>query len=439
MSSARNGIKAQVLGVGVQTVLQLVTIPLFLQTVGSAKLALWIVLTAIPSYLALSDLGLIGASATEMTKRVTRGQGESARALAGAASSATTFVFSMLLVAAIFAAYTTSAPLAIPGVHSGNLPEARLVIVGQVAYVLLLQQTAILEASFRAAGSFAIGIVFINIARLGEFAVVAAALFVGRTLTFAAVAYLAARFCVVVVLRGLLVRRHPDMMPKLCWQPWRELRPLARSGLGSLSFPISTGLSVQAMTIAVSATLGGTAVVELSALRIGTGLIRQLCNALNYGAMPRLTQQLAAGQFTAARALGRRVFRATLFLTTVSAVVLCLAGPTLIRLWTSGSVSPSFGIVLAMTGTVLADVPLLYFSMVLLASNTHARFGLVYVIGTGVSLGLAVLLLPAVGLVAVPIGLVAVDLIATPLAVRQARQQLRSQASPFSQPLNSCT
>src|SRR6266853_4248178 len=64
------GFSATALGPVVTAIVQVVSVPLLLHVWGAAKYGDWLLLSAIPSYLTLSDLGFGNASGSDMAMRV---------------------------------------------------------------------------------------------------------------------------------------------------------------------------------------------------------------------------------------------------------------------------------------------------------------------------------------------------------------------------------
>src|SRR5258707_8547227 len=72
------GLGATALGPLVTAIIQLGTVPLLLHAWGAAKYGDWLLLSAIPNYLNLSNMGFGDASASDMTVRVAAGDRRSA-------------------------------------------------------------------------------------------------------------------------------------------------------------------------------------------------------------------------------------------------------------------------------------------------------------------------------------------------------------------------
>lgn len=75
--TARNrlikGFAAQRFAQAVSLIIQVGSIPLLLHFWGSFLYGEWIILSTVPSYFALSDLGSADTASTEMTMRIARG------------------------------------------------------------------------------------------------------------------------------------------------------------------------------------------------------------------------------------------------------------------------------------------------------------------------------------------------------------------------------
>src|ERR1700732_356223 len=72
------GLSATALSPVVTAVVQLVSVPVLLHAWGAAKYGDWLLLSAIPSYLTLSDLGFGDASGSDMSMRVAANDREGA-------------------------------------------------------------------------------------------------------------------------------------------------------------------------------------------------------------------------------------------------------------------------------------------------------------------------------------------------------------------------
>src|SRR6202049_2586628 len=156
----------------VTAVVQLGSVPLLLHAWSAAKFGDWLILSAIPSYLTLSDLGLGNASGSDMSMRVAAGDREAALETFQSSWVLVTAVSSVILLLALpFVWWIPWQPwLKLSSVSSRQAAELLSVLA---AYVVLSQQNGIAESGYRSDGHFATGTFWMAILRFVEAAVAA--------------------------------------------------------------------------------------------------------------------------------------------------------------------------------------------------------------------------------------------------------------------------
>jgi len=61
------GMGASTFGLGINIAIQLLSLPLFLQHWDTSTYGAWLVLSAIPAYLSMADVGMVTAAGNKMT------------------------------------------------------------------------------------------------------------------------------------------------------------------------------------------------------------------------------------------------------------------------------------------------------------------------------------------------------------------------------------
>src|SRR5450755_4482686 len=147
------GFGATSLSPAVTVAIQLGTVPLLLHAWGAAKYGDWLILSAIPSYLTLSDLGFGDASGSDMSMRVAANDREGALQTFQSSWVLVTIVsIVMLLLAFIFVWW-------IPWQHwlklssVSNLQAAKVMIVLGLQ-IVVSQQMCVTESGYRSDGHF---------------------------------------------------------------------------------------------------------------------------------------------------------------------------------------------------------------------------------------------------------------------------------------------
>src|ERR1700688_3821876 len=150
------GLSATALSPIVTAVIQLAAVPCFLHFWGAAKYGDWLILSAIPSYLTLSDLGFGDASGSDMTMRVAAGDRQ------GAIETYHSSWALLSLVSLLVASVATIVVRHVPWHHFiklSTVPDRRASVIVLILgfYVLASKPWGILESGFRCDGNFATG------------------------------------------------------------------------------------------------------------------------------------------------------------------------------------------------------------------------------------------------------------------------------------------
>ncbi len=155
------GFGATALGPVVTAIIQLGTVPLLLHAWGAAKYGDWLLLSAVPSYLALSDMGFGTASGSDMTMRVAAGDRDGAlRTFQSSWALLTSVSTAMLLMASATVWWIPwQRWLKLSSVSS--LQAATIMII-LGAYVVVGQQNNVAESGYRCDGNFEAGIFWLQ-------------------------------------------------------------------------------------------------------------------------------------------------------------------------------------------------------------------------------------------------------------------------------------
>jgi O-antigen/teichoic acid export membrane protein len=416
------GLGATALGPLVTAAIQLGSVPILLHAWGAPKYGDWLVLSAVPSYLALSDLGFGNASGSDMTVRVAAGDREGALR---------TFQSSWLLVTLIcFLPLAIAASLVwwVPWSRILNLstistPEAATVLLVLAAHVLVGQQSGVFESGYRADGNFATGSSGLTILRLLEAVVVTVVAAVNGHLVAVAFAQLAMRTIGTVLYLIVLLRKSPWIRLGFRHANLQTIRQLARPSLAFMAIPAGQALSIQGFTIIIGSQLGSVAVVAFSTARTVARTAFQLLNALSIALWPELSAAFGAKKIALARELHRQACRASVILSIPCVVLLWLGGPTLVRLWTRNAVALDTTCFHVLLIVVVANSFWYASSVVPMSTNAHSRIAAGYLLAAIASLGLGWLLLRPLGLIGPALALLAIDIgmvwLVLPTAIRQ--------------------
>ncbi len=357
----------------------------------------WLVLSAIPAYLLLTDMGFGSVAGSDMTIRV------SANDYKGAIE---TFQSTMALVL-----LCTAAIMIVLGAFCWLIPihrilhltalspaEARLTLILLSINCLIMLQWGVIAAGYRSCGNYARVMLYVNCIRIVECASFFVLLF-----TRARPPQLAALMLIISLLgTAWLVFQHYRCIP---WLPYgfhfarsSRIRELARPAFAFMAFPACAAISIQGITLVIGLILGPIAVAVFNPMRTLSRAALQLTDAVKNSVWPELSTAYGHKDWSLARRLHRSAFQLSMFLATVTLILLAIFGPRVFTLWTHGHLhfdATAFNILLI---SVLANSVWNASSSVALSANRHERMSMFYMTLSVSAIILAFLLLPRMGL-----------------------------------------
>ena len=412
------GLAANTWGMGITLAIQVVSVPVLLAAWGLATYGEWLVLSAFPIYLALSDLSFSSVAGNSMVMLMAQGRRTEAIALGRRLWSVITVMTEIGVLAAVPIALVVGAVFG----RDAAIPasEAQVVLAALFLQVAVGNQYGVLDAWYRAGGRYPTSSALRNLGRILEFGAFIGAVLVGAPPSTAAIAFLLGSVAGLGV--SWIVLRHA-----LPWSTFRLERPrlqtfreLLAPGLAFLAFPIGNALSLQGFTIVIGATLGAAAVVVFTTTRTMTRVALLAMTSINSAVSPELSRSVGDGDLGEARVILRRSVQLSLSISCVLVLGLALFGVLIIRWWTHGLVDPPVPLLLILLLVIVANSAWYTLSSVLSATNQHRRLAVAYLLGTTAALLGAVPLSSAFGLVGAAMALVAIDIAMVIFAIPSA-------------------
>lgn len=363
----------------VSMAIQVVSLPLFLGVWTKEQYGTWLMLSAVPAYFSMADVGMVAAAGNRMTMEVARGDVAAANRIF---HSATVF---MLWVCGGIAACVT---LVLLSGRTGIDPDQAVAVWLLMGTVLLSLFSGLTEAAFKATGRYAQGTFWGNVLRLLEWS---GTLFALATVgTFPAVA---AGGCVARALGTLWVIRQSSRDAQgLRWgvdqANTQDVREIVTPALSFMAFPLANALTFQGGTLLVGHLLGPAWVAIFTAVRTLARLAVQTTAILAHALWAEITGLYARGQMAVLHQLYLRFAWLTAAGSAVLSLVLYFIGPDLLRIWSHGKIP----FVASLMGVLLAyaaiggswHVP----RVVLMACNKHVRLAPLSVLVSALWLGL---------------------------------------------------
>jgi O-antigen/teichoic acid export membrane protein len=425
-----HAVGATSLGPLLTAIVQLVSVPIFLHSWGTGLYGEWLVLSAIPIYLGLTDFGFGSVAANDMTMLVARGEKSAALEVFQSAWVLTT-VFSGFFGLCL-------------GVGLGLLPiekwlKVALLSRGQViailcvlsAYMLQDMQWTIIEAGFRCDGNYALGTLLGSVVKgcTNGAAIMAAAFHASPLIV--AVVLVSVRLLGNSTCQIVLRRKSPWLHYGYRNARLSVIRKLFGPAIAYMAFPAGSSLSLQGMTIVVGAVFGPVAVVVFSTTRTLTRFVYQMTYVIGSSIWAEMSVAFGAGKRLLARNLHRCACQASLGLSLGAILFLYVFGTGIYGYWTHYRVAMNHELFHLLLIEALANSFWYTSSVVSIACNQHERQAMVYLLTTALSLPAGYLLMLWFGLVGGAVSLLFVDICMIGYVLRHSLILLDDSLSGF--------
>jgi O-antigen/teichoic acid export membrane protein len=317
---------------------QLLTVPLFLTFWSTGLYGEWLVLSALPGYIALSNLGLMNVAGNNMTMAMGAGDLQEAR------ESLHTVWGSQLLINAIASLLLVGGLLSVDVASLLRLrlvdgESAKVAVFVMCLYAMLNLQAGVFGGIYRAVGQNARGVFVGNTIRLLSVIVMGGGLLIGVKSVVSVSLLLAGSYTLGAIFLFVDTRRiAPDLRPGLTAFCWSRLKIDIRDGLAFMAYPLGRACTNQGMLLFTNTFLSSSAVVVLATLRTLVNTIFQASNIINLSTWPEFSRLHGEKKWREQQRLFCRSTTAGIWAGMLGAFIMIMLGPYLLFWWTRGEV-----------------------------------------------------------------------------------------------------
>lgn len=368
-SRLAKGVAANALGKVYVAAMQLVSVPALVSAWGATDYGVWLMLSTVPTYLALSDFGFSQAATADMTMSIARGQRESALATFQSLWRLILGVGAMIVLLATImltsAEYFQFTPIWVTN-HAATLWVL-------TCYAVAAQATRVILTGFHSSGNYALGTAIFDALTFAEGLLVIGAAVLGGQHLECALVLLVCRFATGAILYGVLQRRVGWMRLGLMHSNAVELKRLLKPAIGAMAIPFSLALNIQGMVLVVGSVLSPAAVAGFSAVRTISRVAVQFVGVFGRASMPEISAASALGQADGIK----KILKMNLVVLSVTlipaAVLLSFFGTDIVNFWTDAAIVPTNSFVALMAAGMVVQALWMLATQILLAMNMHGR------------------------------------------------------------------
>lgn len=414
----------------VSALIQLVSVPIFLRFWGATLYGEWLLLSTVPWYLSLSDMGFGSVAGNDMTMSVAAGDRDTA---------VRSFQSAWVMICAVSTAVAFGAAacvyllplrhwLKLTALAPGDFQGVLLLLI---VYALGTLQTTLSASGFRCDGNYATSALLLNVFRVVEALGSAVIVMLGaRPITVAAFLALA-RWTGQFVMWAILRFKSPWIRWGWARAEFSSIRRMVQPAVAFMAFPIGNALSLQGMLVVIGVVLGPIAVAVFSTTRTLTRVGFMILETVRHSIWPELSIAFGAEDWQYARKLHAKACQAALFLCSAAVVFLALFGRRIYLVWTHGSLTFEPALFYTLLVVVIADSLWYASAAASLACNAHQKIAAVFLVSTVACLVFSVLSMPRLGLVGPALALLAVELPMTRYVLQSSLAVLQESPRSF--------
>jgi O-antigen/teichoic acid export membrane protein len=378
------GFATTVVSKAASTVVQVVQVPVLLHYWGETMFGMWMVLTALPSYLSFSNIGFGSVAGNEMTMLMARGEQDEALSVFQSCWWMISLLLGVAGVVMCVALYYL--PMArLLNLTSISEHDAKWALFWLGLAVLFGQLEQLLQASYRCIARYSYGNFLKSCLTLAAFGVQLAPVMMGYGPRTVAMVFALANIAVTLIL--CIAVKHDIPWIDYGWShaSFKEIKRLTRPALAFMGFPIGQSFNQSGSLFAVNYALGADAVAIFSTARTVSRLALQVVEMVKNTVWPELSIAFGAGNADLVRTLHRRACQIALFISLAVVVVVAIFGPTVLHKWTLGKVPSSPGLIGLLLIVVVFYALWSTSSTLVAAINLHERLAMVYTFATGIT------------------------------------------------------
>ena len=366
------------------TIVQLVQVPVFLHFWSVPLYGEWMIVTAIPTYLSISNMGFGNVAGNEMTMMTARDDREGALSVFQSCWWLISIVCSAAMLLLGISLYILPVARWLR-LHEINAADSKWVIFYLGCSVLLNQLEALLQSAYRCVGRYPYGSFVKSVYSLAAFGVmlIPVVMHAGPRVTALVLACANAVFTFILC----AMVRHDIPWIRFGWSHARlsEIKRLAAPAFAFMAFPVGNALNLQGTLLAVGYALGPTAVVVFGTARTVSRVALQMVQMVNNTFWPEMSTAFGASDIDLIRKLHRRACQLALLFSLVVVACMMTAGPWFLTHWTGGHVPPSRPLL-----SILLLVVVVYSlwgtsSTLVAAINKHQKLAAYYIFGTSIT------------------------------------------------------
>lgn len=419
-----SGLAANTMAQGITVFIQIFSLPIFLQYWTAEKYGVWLMLSAIPSYFSLADVGLVSAAMNQMTILAAKNKHDESNKVFQSALFLT--VFMVISIALISTVIIGSIKLEI----LSNL-DNRISLLLLVYCTLINIFNGLFDAVFRANNHYAKGTLILNVFRFIEWTGGIIGFLIAKSFVMTAIGYLVARIFSNLLMLIFCKKSYPQYIWRMNLLHQSESRRIIMPAISFMAFPIGNAISIQGITLIVGHLFGPAFLAVFTTYRTLTRVLVQIITMISRVLSPEFSRLYGEGNFFVIKRLYRIGTSIGFLFSTILSIAIYFSAPEILKIWTHGKIVFDSSLLKILLFTT-ALTALWQISMVILTStNQHGRLSVYFLFGSIFSVILISPLEPYVGTNSAAWSLLLFEIFLLLISVSQCKKLFSSEEKKY--------
>ena len=387
-SPIRRTFTANLFGIGVNLLNQIVLVPFYIVYWGNDLYADWIILTALTAFFSMSDIGLNSVIQNRFSIKLAENDSKECNSLL----TDNFLIISILFVILVTGAFIYTQLFDLHKHMSINIlsrAEADFIFMALIINVFIKMYSGVENAIYRATHHASRAVYCDQLAALSVVIITFIVLICHLPLWV-----LSLLLCVPNLL--LVIFKYYDSRKYYAYRFSIQdidiplLKQVITPSLSFMSFPLGNAIVLQGYTLLVNKYFGADSVVLYNTTRTMCNFIKTILATVQNSIWPEYSISYGKRDFGRMRYLHRKAIKIAFLGSVAISLFLMVTGPYIYQFWTQNKVVFQYGLMAAYLLIIIVENLWTASGVTLMATNNHSVLGVFYVITTVLSLLLAV-------------------------------------------------
>jgi O-antigen/teichoic acid export membrane protein len=415
-------IKNSIVGVWAKVstlLIRIIQVPMLLYFLGVNDYGIWLVISSLPSWLTLANMGFGSVAGNDMAIAVANGEMDNARKiLSSTVALIASISFAGILLLVLIAPFITWEHFF--DLQASRHTELTVTMILLCSSVFLSFTTDVLSNRFRASRRAHISLLLDSFKPWLELLLMALVLHFTKRYDFMALSLLLSMVVYLVINTWLSGRSLPALSFSFKDIEVSRFKALFKKGMAFQAFPLGNALLFQGNLLIVQYMLGPIAVALFATVRTMVRSINQLVEIVNSSSWPEFSVLIGTNKLIKAARLHRIAVGFSVIAATICVFLLSIFGQTIYTLWTRKAIPLPQHLFVFFLLPIIFNAIWYTSSVVHTSSNKHEGLAIRYLISSILALSTCATLSHFFGVEGAAISTMVGDLLLIPYVIRRS-------------------